>query len=151
MAQISLVVRVLVIGLAVLIIGRQSADAEETPRRALLLYPYDSVSPATLTAGTAIRKRLNEESSSKVDIHSSFLDLARFPSEADQLRAARYLAEKYTDNPPKIIMPLSPEAQRFAIKYRGIIAPNVPIVFCCVTPEMAAAADRPSDVTCIYG
>jgi len=150
-AQISLVVRVLVIGLAVLIIGRQSADAEETPRRVLLLYPYDSVSPATLTAGTAIRKRLNEESSSKVDIHSSFLDLARFPSEADQLRAARYLGEKYTDNPPKIIMPLSPEAQRFAIKYRGIIAPNVPIVFCCVTPEMAAAADRPSDVTGIYG
>lgn len=150
MAQISLVVRVLIC-LAVLMIGRQSADAQQAPRRVLLLYPYDSVSPATLTAGTAIRKRLNEESSSKVDIHSSFLDLARFSSEADQLRSARYLAEKYADNRPEIIMPLSPEAQRFAIKYRGMFAPDVPIVFCCVTPEMAAAADRPSDATGIYG
>ena len=150
MAQISLVVRVLIC-LAVLMIGRQSADAQQAPRRVLLLYPYDSVSPATLAAGTAIRKRLNEESSSKVDIHSSFLDLARFSSEADQLRSARYLAEKYADNRPEIIMPLSPEAQRFAIKYRGMFAPDVPIVFCCVTPEMAAAADRPSDATGIYG
>jgi PAS domain S-box-containing protein len=149
-AQISLVVRVLIC-LAVLMIGRQSADAQQAPRRVLLLYPYDSVSPATLAAGTAIRKRLNEESSSKVDIHSSFLDLARFSSEADQLRSARYLAEKYADNRPEIIMPLSPEAQRFAIKYRGMFAPDVPIVFCCVTPEMAAAADRPSDATGIYG
>jgi len=149
-AQISLVVRVLIC-LAVLMIGRQSADAQQAPRRVLLLYPYDSVSPATLAAGTAIRKRLNEESSSKVDIHSSFLDLARFSSEADQLRSARYLAEKYADNRPEIIMPLSPEAQRFGIKYRGMFAPDVPIVFCCVTPEMAAAADRPSDATGIYG
>jgi PAS domain S-box-containing protein len=150
-AQILFVVRVLVIGFVVLMIGRQSAAAQQAPRRVLLLYPYDSVSPATLTAGTAIRKRLLEASSLKIDIHSDFLDLARFPSETDQLHSARYLAEKYADNPPEIIMPLSPEAQRFAIKYRGIIAPNVPIVFCCVTPEMAAATDRPGDVTGIYG
>jgi PAS domain S-box-containing protein len=150
-ARILFVVRVLVIGLVVLMIGRQSADAQEVPRRVLLLYPYDSVSPATLTAGTAIRKRLLEESLSKIDIHSAFLDLARFPTEIDQLRSTRFLAEKYADNPPEIIMPLSPEAQRFAIRYRGTFAPNVPIVFCCVTPEIAAATDRPSDVTGIYG
>jgi PAS domain S-box-containing protein len=150
-AQIFFIFRVLVIGFAVLMIGRQSADAQERTHRVLLLYPYDSVNPATLTAGTAIRKRLLGASSSKIDILSDFLDLARFPAETDQLRSARYLAEKYADNPPEIIKPLSPEAQRFAIEYRGIIAPNVPIVFCCVTSEMAAAPDRPSDVTGIYG
>jgi PAS domain S-box-containing protein len=144
-------VRSLIAGFVVLMLGGWSVDAQEAPRRVLLLYPYDSVSPATLTAGTAIRKRLLEEPSPKIDIHSYFLDLARFPTETDQLRSARYLAEKYADNPLEIIMPLSPEAERFALKYRGIIAPNVPIVFCCVTPEMAAAADRPSDVTGIYG
>jgi PAS domain S-box-containing protein len=143
--------RNLMIGVVALMLGGWSANAQVPIRRVLLLYPYDSVSPATLTAGTAIRKRLTGESSSKIDIYSDFLDLARFPSETDQLRSAHYLAEKYADNPPEIIMPLSPEAQRFAIKYRGVIAPNIPIVFCCVTPEMAAAADRPSDVTGIYG
>jgi PAS domain S-box-containing protein len=143
--------RNLLVAVVALLLDGWSVGAQEPIRRVLLLYPYDSVNPATLTAGTAIRKRLTGESSSKIDIYSDFLDLARFPTETDQLRSARYLAEKYADNPPEIIMPLSPEAQRFAIKYRGVIAPNVPIVFCCVTPEMAAATDRPSDVTGIYG
>ena len=143
--------RALVIGLTVMMIGTRAVDAQEPARRVLLLYPYDNVSPATLTAGTAIRKRLSEQSAIKIDIRSDFLDLARFPGEADQLRSAHNLAGKYADNFPDVVMPLSPEAQRFAMKYRDIIAPKVPIVFCCVTPELAAAADRPSDVTGIYG
>jgi signal transduction histidine kinase len=143
--------RVFVIGFAFLMIEGRPVVAQERPRRVLLLYPYDNVNPATLTAGMAMRKRLTQGSSSRIDIHSGFLDLARFPNEAEQLRTAHYLAEKYAGSLPEIVMTLSPEAQRFAIKYRSIIAPNVPIVFCCVTPELAAAADRPSDVTGIYG
>jgi signal transduction histidine kinase len=142
---------VLVIGVLVLVIEVQSVGAQQPIRRVLLLYPYDNVNPATVTAGTAIRKRLSEQSSLKIDIHSEFLDLTQFPAEADQLRSAHYLAEKYAADPAQIIMPLGPEAQRFAIKYRGIVAPNVPIVFCCITPELAAATDRPADVTGIYG
>jgi PAS domain S-box-containing protein len=138
-------------GVVALMLDGGLVNAQESQRRILLLYPYDNVSPATLTAGTAIRKRLAGEPSLKIDIHSDFLDLARFPTEADQLRSAHFLAEKYAGNPPEIMMPLSPEAQRFAIKYRDTIAPGIPIVFCCVTPEMAAATDRPSDVTGIYG
>jgi signal transduction histidine kinase len=149
--RVSFVFRVLVIGFTVLMVEVLPLDAQESARRILLLYPYDDVSPATLTAGTAIRKRLAEDPSFKIDVHSDFLDLGRFPSEAEQLRSARYLAEKYAGNLPEIIMPLSPEAQRFAIKYRDIIGPNVPIVFCCVTPELAVSAGRPADVTGIYG
>jgi len=139
------------IGVAALILNSLPANVQGVPRRILLLYPYDNVSPATLTAGVAIRKRLIEKSPSEVDLQSYFLDLARFPNEIDQLRSAQYLAEKYARNPPEIIMPLSPEAERFAIKYRDVIAPNVPIVFCCVTAEMATASDKPTDVTGIYG
>jgi PAS domain S-box-containing protein len=144
-------VRNLLIGVVVLMLDGWPANAQETQRKVLLLYPYDNVSPATLTAGMAIRKRFAEEPSLKIDIHSSFLDLARFPTDADQLRSAYFLAEKYAGNLPEIMMPLSPEAQRFAIRYRDIIAPGIPIVFCCVTPEMATDTDRPSDVTGIYG
>jgi PAS domain S-box-containing protein len=143
--------RNLMFGVVALMLDGGLVNAQESPRRILLLYPYDNVSPATLTAGMAIRKRLAGEPSLKIDIHSDFLDLARFPTEADQLRSAHFLAEKYAGNLPEIMMPLSPEAQRFAIKYRDTIAPGIPIVFCCVTPEMATATDRPSDVTGIYG
>jgi signal transduction histidine kinase len=144
------VVRVVVIGFVVLMIERP-VNAQEPARRVLLLYPYDNVNHASLTAGTAIRKRFAEDPSLRIDIHSDFLDLGRFPSEADQLRSANNLAAKYAGNSPAIIMPMSPEAQRFAIRYRNIIAPNVPIVFCCITPELAVATDRPADVTGIYG
>jgi PAS domain S-box-containing protein len=149
--QILVHLRSLIIGVIVLGLNSWPVNAQEPPRRVLLLYPFDNVNPSTSTAGTAIRKRLVEKSTSKIDIYSDFLDLARFSTEGDELRSAHYLAEKYAGKLPEIIMPLSPEAQRFAVKYRSIIAPNIPIVFCCVTREIAADTDRPDDVTGIYG
>jgi len=71
-----------------------------------------------------MRKRLVEKSPSKIDIYTDFLDLARFPNESDELRSARYLAEKYAGRSLDIIMPLNSEAERFLLKYRNIIAPK---------------------------
>ena len=138
---------VLTFGVVALMFASGSANAQEPLRRVLLLYPFDNAQPATLNAGAAVRKRLLDRSPSKIDIAAEFLDLARFPSPADELRVARYLADKHSSGPPDIIIPLNSEALRFATKYRGIIAPNVPIVFCCVTADRATAADRPKDFT----
>src|SRR5712672_727575 len=140
----------MIIGAVVLLLDGWSVNAQEPPRRVLLLHPFDNTQLATASAAAAIRKRLLDRSPSQIDISTEFLDLARFPSEADELRVARYLTDKYASVPPDIIMPLNSEALRFATKYRGIIAPNVPIVFCCVTPDVAIATDRPKDVTGIY-
>jgi PAS domain S-box-containing protein len=143
--------RVLVVGTAVLMIAGRSASAQEPTRRVLLLYPYDNDRPFTESAGSAIRKRLVEKSPPKIDVFTDFLDINRFVGDVDEARAARYLADKHARVPPEIIIPLGTEAYRFAIKYRGIFAPNIPIVFCCVTPELATAKDRPRDVTGDYG
>jgi PAS domain S-box-containing protein len=149
--QILVLLRSLIIGVVSLVLSNWSVTAQGPPRRILLLYPFDNAQPATVNAGAAVRKRLLDSSSpSQIDISAEFLDLARFPGEADELRLARYLAEKHSKLPPDIIMPLNSEALRFATKYRGIIAPNVPIVFCCVTPDRATAADRPKEVTGVY-
>jgi signal transduction histidine kinase len=145
-----LVFRVLVIGVAVLLIEGRSVVAQEPTHRVLLLYPYDNNLPSATLAGDGVKNRLLERTSSKIDIVSDFLDLARFPADADELRLAHYLADKYAGRLPDIIVPLQTEALRFAEKYRDIIAPNVPIVFCCVTPQIATAADRPKDVTGFY-
>lgn len=150
MAPILIPSRSIAIGVVALILNGWSIHAQGPPRRVLLLYPYDKEVPATAIAGAAISKRLTEKSASPVDIGAEFLDLARFPRESDELRSARYLAEKYAARPPEIIMPMNAEGLRFAIKYRDIIAPNVPIVFCGVTPQIATAADRPKDVTGVY-
>jgi signal transduction histidine kinase len=150
-AQILFLSRSLIVGAIALVMNSWSVNAQGPPRRVLVLYPYDNAAPFTERAGAAIRKRLIEKSSSKIEIHTDFLDLARFPAEADELRSAHYLAEKYARTPPDVIMPLGTEAHRFALKYREILGPGIPIVFCCVTPELAHAADRPKDVTGNYG
>jgi PAS domain S-box-containing protein len=144
-------IRNLLIGILALTLNGWSVGAQEPPRRALLLYPYDNEHPFTQSAGAAIRKRLIEKSPSKIDIYSDFLDINRFAGNADEVRAARYLADKHAREPPEIILPLGTEAYRFASKYRETFAPGVPIVFCCVTPELATAKDRPRDVTGDYG
>jgi PAS domain S-box-containing protein len=150
-APISVYLKSLVIGVFALVLSNCSVNAQEAPRRVLLLYPYDSEHPFTQSAGAAIRKRLIEKSHSKIDVYTDFLDIDRFAGDTDEIRAARYLADKHARVLPEIIMPLGTEAYRFAIKYREMLAPNVPIVFCCVTPELATARDRPRDVTGDYG
>jgi len=143
--------RALVAGVVVLVSVGRPVHAEESARRVLLLYPYDNAAPFSEIAGAAIRKRLIEQFSTKIDILVDFLDLARFPTEADELRSAHYMAEKHAGKLPDLIMPLGTEAERFAVKYRDIIGPKVPMVFCCVTPELANAPGRPKDVTGNYG
>src|SRR4029077_17309899 len=61
---------------------------------------------------------------------------------------ARYLSEKYAERPLDLVITLNTEALRFAIKFRYLFAPNVPIVFSCGQREMMeGAVDRPPDVT----
>jgi signal transduction histidine kinase len=144
------VFRVLAIGFAVLMIAVRPVNAQEPTHRVLLLYPYDDAALFTQIAGAEIRKRLVEKFRTKIEIHAVFLDLARFPAETDELRSAHYLAEKYAGKLPDIIMPLGTVAERFAVKYRDIIAPRVPIVFCCVAPELANGPGRSKDVTGNY-
>lgn len=127
--------RNLVVGVVALMLDCWSVHAQGPPRRALLLYPYDNEHPFTQSAGAAIRKRLVEKSPSKIDIYSDFLDIDRFADDADEARAARYLAEKHAREPPEIILPLGTEAYRFAIKYRETFAPGVPIVFAASRPN----------------
>ena len=67
MAQIRILFRSPIIGVVALFLNSWLVNAQGPPRRILLLYPYDNVSPATLTASTAIRKRLAEMSPSNID------------------------------------------------------------------------------------
>jgi hypothetical protein len=69
-AQILVLLRSPIIGVVALVLNSWLVNAQGPPRRILLLYPYDNVNPATLTAGTAIRKRLP----------SPLLMVASFPS-----------------------------------------------------------------------
>jgi signal transduction histidine kinase len=131
-----------------LCVGCLPGRAQERLHRVLLLYPADNTQPATTSAGVAVAKRLRDRSAGKIAFYTDFLDLIRFPTETDQLRTAHFLSEKYSHTSIDILMPVGAVALRFALKYRPFIAPDAPIVFCCLPP--AAIADLPSDVTGVY-
>ena len=115
MVRLRFVLKVFVVGFAALVIGSHAVAAQEPARRVLMLYPYDNARPFSEIAGAAIRRRMVEKSGSNIEIDISFLDLSRFPADADERRSARYLAEKYSGKPLDLIIPLGTEAERFAV------------------------------------
>jgi hypothetical protein len=64
--------------LSVLLGGFSSADAQEAPRRVLILYPDSNVNRSALVVGEAIRKRLLERADTNIKTHGEFLDLSNF-------------------------------------------------------------------------
>ena len=128
-------------------VGCGAANAEEQSRRVLLLDAYNNTLPAPVTFNQAVRNQLKGRSGVKIDAYTEFLDLLRFPGPAHEFRTARYLAEKYAQAPPDVVMVLAEASLNFAMRYRGLLAPHAPIVFSNVSPTMLAAMNRPGDVT----
>lgn len=138
------------LGLALLAIcvtaEARSAETVDRVPRVLVLYPYDERIPATNIAGESARDRLREATGGKIDLFSEFLDLSRFPEKGHVDRMARYLAEKYTDRRPDVVIALGEEATDFIVTNRNTIAPDARIVFCGFSGATAAKMNLPDDV-----
>ncbi|MEQ1950062.1 sensor histidine kinase [Mesorhizobium sp. CN2-181] len=132
----------------VLFPDRNLAAAEIAGRsaRVLILYPYDERLPATSIAGETARTRLLEANSGKIDLFSEFLDLSRFPEDVHVGRMVRYLAEKYSDHRPDVVIALGEPSTRFIVDHREAIAPDAKIVFVGVERDSAAKLNLPADV-----
>lgn len=133
-------------------LGADFAAAEIVGRspRVLILYPYDERLPATAIAGESARKRLLETTDGKIDLFSEFLDLSRFPEDAHIDRMARYMAEKYADHRPDLVIALGEPATRFIVNRRDTIAPDAKIVFCGFSRDGASKLDLPADVVGVF-
>jgi len=81
-------------------------------------------------------------------VHAAFLDLTNFGRPQDLEQPARLLEQKYRETRFAVIMPLGTDALRFALRYRPTLAPNVPVVFCCVAKSLLdRVSPLPEDVT----
>ncbi|WP_246718292.1 MULTISPECIES: sensor histidine kinase [Rhizobium] len=114
--------------------------------RILILYPYDERIAATTAAGEAVRTRLLEATTGKIDIFSEFLDLSRFPEETHVAGMARYLTDKYADRRPDVVIALGEESASFIVPNRETIAPGARIVVTGFSSSTARAMRLPSDV-----
>jgi C4-dicarboxylate-specific signal transduction histidine kinase len=112
-----------------------------------LLEGLTPTQPAGLETLQAFKQRLDERSSEKFEVFIDFLELGRFPGSAHEARTARYLSEKFIQNPPAILVPISRGALSFLMKYRPEIGvSSIPIVYCCTAASAATAMNLPGDV-----
>jgi signal transduction histidine kinase len=121
------------------------AAADEHRRR---IYFLESLAPTQLAATRTIEgfeKRLSERTSEKFEIFIDYMDLERLPSQAHIESTARYLAQKYAEAPPDILIPLGRAAIPFMTKYRTAIAPGVPVIIADVPAQAVADGNALTD------
>jgi signal transduction histidine kinase len=126
---------------------RNRADAQERKQRVLMLYPYNNLFLASVVAGEAARKRFTERAGNTVELYTDFLDLSRFAEQPHEVRTVRYLADKYRDRKPDIVMTLGAQALEFTLKGRQELGFTAPVVFCCTSRARLSRLNPPSDVT----
>jgi PAS domain S-box-containing protein len=97
-----------------------------------VLYSDERLLPANIIADEAIRTAFAADSRNRIEFHSEFLDVSRFPGEAQQQRQRDYFRHKYRERPPDLVIAGGAPALEFLLKYRAALFPNVPIVHCGV-------------------
>ncbi len=113
-----------------------------------MLYPYDSSQPTTGLIGEALRQHMVDADGRDLIVHSEYLDLIHFPTDADKERETRQLAEKYAGTKLSIVIPVGTDATRYFLRYRDRLAPGVPGVFCCMEHSaLESLGNLPPDVT----
>lgn len=114
--------------------------------RVLVLYPYDERIAATTVAGEAVRARLLEATGGKIDLFSEFLDLSRFPEDRHIDRMAQFLATKYSDRRPDVVIALGEQSARFVVTHRESLAKDARIIAAGFNKSTARRMNLPSDV-----
>jgi C4-dicarboxylate-specific signal transduction histidine kinase len=126
--------------LIILCFAASSAAAEGQRRR---IYFLESLRPTQLAAMhtiEAFEKRLAEKTTERFEIFIDYLDLGRFPGAAHSERTARFLAGKYAEAPPDVLIPMGRAAIPFMLKYRDAVALRSPVVITSVTTRDAVEA-----------
>jgi signal transduction histidine kinase len=116
------------------------AAADNHRRR---IYFLESLQPrqfAAIRTLDAFQKRLAEKTSENFEIFIDYLELGRFSSEAHVERTAQFLAGKYAEAAPDVLIPLGRAAVPFMLKYRDLIAPRAPIILTSIPSRDADEA-----------
>ncbi len=122
------------------------ANAAEGPRRVYLLQGLTATQPAADATVGAFKARLKEASSENIDVFTDFLDIGRFPGPEHEKRLVPFLSGKFAQAKPDLIVSISRGATSFLVRHRAEIAPDIPILYCCTPPAIAANLDIPADI-----
>jgi len=114
--------------------GANVAAAPARHPKVLILYSNERLLPANIIVDETIRTELAAGTTETIEFYSEFLDVDRFPGEAQERQARNFLRDKYRDRPPDLIIAGGGSALAFLLKYRAAF-PQIPIVHCGVSPD----------------
>ena len=112
-----------------------------------MLYPTDNDgSPGNREADHGIRSTFASGAVESVEVENEYLDVTRFPDPGYQGHLAEFLRQKYAARKIDLVIAGLSSSLDFAVKYREITFPGVPIVFCAVDDDELKARRLPPDV-----
>jgi signal transduction histidine kinase len=126
--------------------GASPALAGEGPRRVFLLEGLSATEVWVQGTVEAFTQRLKERSSEDVEVYSDFLDLGRFRGPANEDQLVRYLAGKFAQVRPEVLVPINRAAVDFVLRHRDDFARGIPVVYCCSASIPGDERNIPSDI-----
>jgi C4-dicarboxylate-specific signal transduction histidine kinase len=130
----------IVVCLVLSVVASCPAASNEHRRRIYFLESLSPTQPAAIRTIDAFNKRLSEKTTETFDIFIDYMELGRFPGQAHLDRTARFLAGKYAETPPDVLIALGRAALPFLLKYRDAVASEVPTIIVSIPTRMAAEA-----------
>lgn len=110
------------------------ATATAATARVLVIYSYGRLLPANIEADRGVQQVLATAPGGTTVVHHEFLDAPLFSGPAHEDRFARYLAEKYADKAPDVLIVFSQEALGFILRRDHRLFPAAPVVHAAVEP-----------------
>ena len=99
-----------------------------SPRTVLALHWSSEDYPSTPVLDAAIRRALHTRAEAPVDYFAEYLESDRFPEEGATLAFRDYLRDKYRGRRIDVVLAITDPAREFALRHRGELFPDAPIV-----------------------
>ena len=128
-----------------------STQGQKPIRRVLLFNDFGyMVSPGMMTLDQAILAAL-EQSPYQIELYTETLEATLFSDEASQRRIRAWIALKYSDRKPDVIITAGPMSLRYMIESHESFFQGTPIIFCGTTEEMVGELKMDPDFTGVWG
>ncbi len=124
-----------------------AATAEPLPRSVLILDQLNSLGPFSIALNAALRSALNDGATDPIALYAEHLDFTRFGEPGYENLVSSYVEKKYRQHPIGTIVATGAFALEVALRLRGDLGSNVPVVFCVIDKDLPALANLPPNVT----
>jgi len=92
-----------------------------------------------------------EQSPFQIELYTETLEATLFSDEASQRRIRAWIALKYSDRKPDVIITAGPESLRFMIESHESFFQGTPVIFCGTTEEMLGGLKLDPHFTGVWG